>query len=858
MRHLASDLVVLRQLGVNLVTGLSADQAKQRLARFGPNILTPPTTASRWLRLLRPFSDPMVLLLLGAGAVYFLLGEAFNAVVMLVAIVPIAAVDLVLEMRAESALEHLRKLSAPRADVKREGKWVTLPADQLVPGDLVRIEEGDVVPADGIIVTASDLQVDESSITGESQPVAKQGTEWPPREIESEQECSALAGTTVLSGRGQMIVTRTGKETVQGEVGTLVAAAKPSPTATERAISQLVIYLGLGAGVLVVAVVLVLLVQGASLGTALISGISLGIAAIPEEFAIVFVLFLALGAYYLATRNALVRRLAAVETLGSVDTIATDKTGTLTPGRLSVSSLYAGGQLLSADPPPNYSAAVALIEAAVLASEPNPFDPLERAIAAYAAKMQHDPSAVYRGWTLVREYTFERQRLYMSHVWRSPDGRLRLCAKGAIEAILARSDVDPEQRQRVLEANDKLAGRGERVLAVAERYLEHVTRDRDEAERDLKFLGLIALADPPRPGVREAIEECQTAGIRVLMVTGDHPRTAHAIAEQIGLAHEDTHVITGAVIERLSPAQLHTELQTANIFARVLPAQKYRLVELLKRMNHVVAVTGDGVNDAPALRIADIGIAMGQRGTDVARAAAAMILLDDNFSTIVDAIRQGRRIFQNLQKAFRYLIAFHLPVVLLALLVPLAGLPLLLLPIQLVWLELLIHPTASLVFLSEPPDPGTMRRPPRKPDAPFLQPREVVQIVTAGAGLLVVTLGIYAFNLAQGQPAPVARALALGALILGNAALAQIERTGAIWQRLVDVRSNRLAVVVLVLAVLSFVLIVYVPALAAVFELAPPPPQLWLEPVVLIGLWSALTLILRSAGTMAKDTSEGV
>ncbi|MGQ9675567.1 MAG: cation-translocating P-type ATPase [Chloroflexota bacterium] len=845
MHYFKWSVATLRGLGVDPRRGLTASEVEERLARFGPNVLGPGATRSVWLEMLRPLRDPMVLLLLGAGGVYLLLGETFNAAVMLVAIIPIAAVDLVLEVRAERALDELRKLSAPRADVKRDGKWTNVDATVLVPGDIVRVEEGDVVPADGVVLTASDLQVDQSPITGESQPIPKEGAGWPPARLEAERQ-AMLAGTTVLSGRGEMAVVETGEETIQGEIGALVLTTKLEPTPTERAIRQLVTYLGAGAAVLIVGVVFVLLVQGASLGDALISAISLGIAAIPEEFAIIFVLFLALGARYLANRNALVRRLAAIETLGTVDVIATDKTGTLTLGQLAVSGLWIGGQVLNAEAAARSPAAIKLVEAAVLASEPSPFDPLERTINSYARQIGVDPGTLYRQRAMVKEYRFESERRYMSHIWRSSDGRLLLCAKGAVESILALSVADPSERQQVLAANTRLATQGMRVIAVAQRYLQAISGNREVDERGLSILGLIGLSDPPRRGVKEAVAESQRAGIRVLMVTGDHPLTAHAIAEAIGLIHADDRVVTGAEIEEMSPAQLRERVADTNIFARILPAQKYRLVQSLKNMSHVVAVTGDGVNDAPALRAADIGIAMGRRGTDVARSAAAMVLLDDNFGTIVDAVGEGRRIFGNLQKAFSYLIAYHVPIVLLALFVPLAGLPLLLLPIHLVWLELVIHPTASFVFLAEPADPDVMRRPPRKRDEPFLTPLRLGQLVAAGLGLLFISLGIYLFNLAQGQPVGVARALALGALILGNAALAEIERSGFVPKRFRGLRGNLVSAAILSLAIISFLAIVYVPGLAVAFEVEPPAPVLWLEPLALVLAWGALTVALRS------------
>ena len=800
--------------------GLSSVEAADRLLRDGPNVLVQERGGRRLKRLLGPLADPMVALLLLAAPSYLVIGETTDAFVAFVALVPIAAVGWLLESRAERTLEQLRRLTAPTATVVRDGAEASVPVETLVVGDLVRVHEGDVVPADGRLVDLTQLQVDESALTGESLPAST------PSETRDESSM-VWAGTTVLSGRALARVTSTGTATRYGRIGTLVATARPPLTPLQRGLVRLVRALAVLAAVFCVAVTGAVLLRGDGLGDAVIAGVSLAIAAIPEEFSMIYTLYLALGAWRLAQQQTLVRRLPSVETLGSTTVICTDKTGTLTQGRLTVARLWTVDGDRSEEGMPT-AAEAALLEAAVLACEPHPYDPLDVAIAEFGRGHGIDVTALHAG-RLARDWPFDPVDKYLTHVWEPVGGGgMRVAAKGSLEGILARTAPEPILRATAIDANAAISADGMRVIAVAAGGASATSTNRADDEAHLQLLGLVAFSDPVRAGVAEALTDCRAAGIRVVMITGDHPATAHAIAEGLGLPHEsgDTDLIaTGDDVDAVDDEGLDELVANANVFARTRPEQKHRLVSALRRRGEVVAMTGDGINDAPALREADIGIAMGQRGTAVAREAAALVLLDDNFATIVTAVRDGRRIFDNLTRAFAYLIAFHPPLLLGALIVPLLGQPLLLLPIHLVALELLLHPVVSLVFQADPPDPDAMRRPPR-PVEDALRLRALARPYAVGTVLAVVILAVYLVAL-RSWPDEQARAIAFASLLASQPVLLLSMRSPdrPLWA------SNRpwtvtLAVVTIVIVVAT-VAVVYVPPLAELLHLEPFPGPWW-------------------------------
>ncbi len=807
-----------------LALGLSSQEAAERLARDGPNVLVPEPPGRRLRRLVGPLADPMVLLLLVAAPTYLLVGETTDAIVALAALGPIAAVGWLLESRAERTLEQLRRLTARTATVVRDGEDRTVPVDSLVVGDVVRVREGDVVPADARVIELTQLLVDESSLTGESLPASKQpGT--------AGDESTVWAGTTVLSGRASACITATGPATRYGRIGELMVATRSPRTPLQRGLVRLVRGLTIVAVLFCAAVIAAELGHGNGWGNAVIAGVSLAIAAIPEEFPMIYTLYLALGAWRLAQEHALVRRLPSVETLGSTTVICTDKTGTLTHGRLTVAGLWtvAGAGAASG---PLTPAETGLLEAAVLACEPDPYDPLDVAIVDHARRRGVDVDALHRG-ELVRDWPFEPLGRTLTHVWRSErSATLRVVAKGAVEGILAVTHPDPDEAAAAVRANTELSASGMRVIAVAAGGAPASATERAADEAELRLLGMVVFSDPLRDGVAEALRECGAAGIRVVMITGDHPGTAHAIAEGLGLPHEagGTDLIaTGGDLDAANDEQLAELVRKANVFARTRPDQKHRLVAALRQQGEVVAMTGDGINDAPALREADIGVAMGRRGTDVAREAAALVLLDDNFATIVTAVRDGRRIFDNLTRAFAYLIAFHPPLLLAALVVPLLGEPLLLLPVHLVALELLLHPVVSLVFQADPPDPDTMRRPPR-PVGDALRLGALARPYAVGTSLAIALLTVYLVALGT-WPEEQARALAFASLLASQPVLLLSMRSGdrPLWD------SHRpwtrtLAVVIAAIAAAT-VAVVYVPPLAALLHLEPFPAPWWLVAV---------------------------
>ena len=803
------------------VRGLSSSEAAARLARDGPNVIVAERGAHRFKRLLGPLADPMVALLLLAAPTYLLIGETTDAVVAFVALGPIAAVGWLLESRAERTLDQLRRLTAPTATVVRDGTERSVPVETLVVGDVVRIHEGDVVPADAAVLELTQLLVDESALTGESLPASKQTRT-------DGDESMVWAGTTVLSGRALARISATGTSTRYGRIGTLVAAARSPLTPLQRGLARLVRALGVLAAVFCAAVIGAELLHGDGWGDAVIAGVSLAIAAIPEEFSMIYTLYLALGAWRLAQQRTLVRRLPAVETLGSTTVICTDKTGTLTHGRLAVAGLWTpggargdGGSLTDAE--------TELLEAAVLACEPQPYDPLDVAIVDYARRHDIDTAALHAG-RLDRDWPFDPTDKYLTHVWttgRDP-GSPGAAAKGSLEGILTHTPATSELRAGAVAANSAFSANGMRVIAVAAGPAPRTSTIRAADEAHLRLLGLVAFSDPVREGVAEALGECRAAGIRVVMITGDHPATAHAVAEGLGLPHESggTDVIaTGDDLDAADSDRLDDLVAEANVFARTRPEQKHRLVGALRRRGEVVAMTGDGINDAPALREADIGVAMGQRGTEVAREAASLVLLDDNFTTIVAAVRDGRRIFDNLTRAFAYLIAFHPPLLLGALVIPLLGKPLLLLPVHLVVLELLLHPVVSLVFQADPADDDAMRRPPR-PVGDALRLRALARPYAVGIVLAAVLIATYLVAEAN-WPVEQARAFAFATLLASQPVLLLSMRSprrplwdsGRPWTR-------TLRVVTVVIAAVT-VAVVYVTPLAELLHLAPFPAGWW-------------------------------
>ena len=684
-------------------------------------------------------------------------------------------------------MEALRDLSSPRALVIRDKKQKRIPGREVVRGDILVLNEGDRVPADAVLLFCLNLSVDESLLTGESLPVKKREREQV-REMGKpggEDSPYLFSGTLVVKGQGVAAVLATGMATEMGKIGKALQSVELEKTPLQRETGKIVRNLAV-IGLLLC--LLVIVVYGLTRGNWLhgfLAGITLAMALLPEEFPVVLTIFLALGAWRISQKRVLTRRVPAVETLGSATVLCVDKTGTITQNRMSVSRMFTHGQFYDIDEraekgiPEQFHE---IVEFSILASQKDPFDPMEKAFRDLGVNYLSRTEHLHDDWTLVREYPLSNNLMALSHVWKSPDGNeYVIAAKGSPEAIADLCHLEERQRNELTKTIEHMAKDGLRILGVAKSYFKITDLPGEQHDFPFEFLGLVGLADPVRPGVAEAVTECHTAGIRVVMITGDYPGTAANIAAQINLLHREN-IITGRELDGMDDAELRRRIRNVGIFARVVPEQKLRIVNALKANGEVVAMTGDGVNDAPALKAAHIGIAMGGRGTDVAREASALVLLDDDFSSIVQAVRMGRRIFDNLRKAIAYIFAVHVPIAGMSLIPVLFKWPLVLLPVHIVFLELIIDPACSVVFEAEPEEADVMTRPPRRPDAPLFGTRTVGLSLLQGLSVLVILLGVYIIALKRGQSEEDARALTYTTLIVANLGLIFANRS---WSRLI-------------------------------------------------------------------------
>jgi Ca2+-transporting ATPase len=693
----------------------------------------------------------MFIMLVAAGALYLLMGEPADALLLLGFVFVVMGITIIQEQRTERALDALRDLSSPRALVIRDGRQHRIPGREVVPGDILVVAEGDRVPADAVLRASINLSVDESLLTGESVPVRKTATsEGNSLDAPGGDDLPSLfSGTLVTAGQGIAEVLATGPRTELGRIGKALQKVEPEETFLQKETGRLVrtfALVGLSACALVV--VLYALTRGGGAVVwkeGLLAGIALAMATLPEEFPVVLTVFLALGAWRISRSRVLTRRMPAIETLGAATVLCVDKTGTLTLNQMTLKWLDGEGRsqkLSEADeelPEPLHR----LMEFAILASKRDPFDPMERALHEAGKRWLMETEHLHPEWSLLKEYPLCPELLAVSHAWDSRDGHVVVATKGAPEAVADLCHLPPERRTRLEARVAALASRGLRVLAVA--GARYPTPGLPDAHHDLEldFMGLLGLEDPVRPTVPAAVAECRTAGIRVVMITGDYPATAESIARQAGIAHPER-IITGPELNRLSDGELAERIRETHVFARVVPEQKLRIVNALKANREVVAMTGDGVNDAPALKAAHIGVAMGGRGTDVAREAASLVLLDDDFTSIVAAIKLGRRIFDNIRKAVAFIFAVHIPIAGLSMLpVFFPGWPLLLLPVHIVFLELVIDPSCSLVFEAEEAERDIMMRPPRNPAERLFSLKSIGLALLQGGTALAACLSMY-------------------------------------------------------------------------------------------------------------------
>jgi Ca2+-transporting ATPase len=766
--------------------GLTETEAAGRLHSDGPNELTPQRRRTAWHIGLEVAREPMFQLLVAAGLIYLLLGDLGEAAMLLAFVAVTIAITITQEQRTEHALEALRDLTSPRALVLRDGQARRIPGREVVRGDLLVLTEGDRVAADALVLSANDLMADESLLTGEAVPVGKLAATAganggiAPRPGASAAQGFVYAGTMLVGGQGLARVLATGAASEVGRIGKALGTIDSPPTPLHIQTRRLVrVFSVIGLALSVVVVLLYGLTRGDWLA-GLLAGITLAMSLLPQEFLLILTVFMAMGAWRMSRQQVLTRRAATIEALGSATVLCTDKTGTLTQNRMAIAELavpQAHGLARWTSAAPHLPQAFhELVEYGILASEREPFDPMDKAFLALGD--EHLPTAYrHAAWTLVHEYGLGADLLAMTHVWQAPGSdRHAVAVKGAPEAVAALCHLSIERSLALTAAAEAIAARGLRVLAVARASYVGNNWPATPHGFDFVFIGLVALADPLRPSVPAAVQECRAAGIRVVMITGDHPATACTIAAQAGLETSGS-VLTGADLMTLSDAELRQRVASITVFARVMPEQKLRIVEAFKASGQVVAMTGDGVNDAPSLKAAHIGIAMGSRGTDVAREASSLVLLDDDFSSIVQAVRLGRRIYDNLRKAMAFILAVHVPIAGLSLLPLLLGLPLVFMPVHIAFLELLIDPVCSVVFEAETEESDVMKRPPRDPATALFSFGLLASSVLQGTVVLLAVGAFFVGLLAARVPEAEARAAAFAALVVCNVALIVVNRS---------------------------------------------------------------------------------
>jgi len=868
------------------VTGLTAAQATQALQENGPNEL--PGSSHRGLLAIarETLSDPMFALLLAAGVLYLVLGDLQEGLIMFGLVLVVLALTLYQEGKTEHAIESLRDLTSPRALVWRDGAALRIAGREVVVGDVLVLAEGDRVPADAVLFQGVEVQVDESLLTGEPLPVDKVvGRLADPAGADAPSGKSA-AGSTLFSGtllvRGQAMarVTATGKQSEIGRIGVALGGLSTEVSPLKQQMARLVKVLAI---VAVTASLFLFAAFGWMRGDwlgALLAAIALAMALLPQEFTVVLTVIPALGAWRLSKQQVLTRRIAAIETLGATSVLCVDKTGTLTENRMTVAELYVPLSPQASPGPTglltiDYATTTelpehfhTLVEYSILASVSDPFDPMEKAFHRLGAHFLTDTEHLHRDWTLMQTYGLTPELRAMSHVWRARVGDAHVvAAKGAPEAIVDLCHLDAGAQSGIASAVDAMAAKGLRVLGVARASFEGDAWPAIEHDFEFEFVGLLGLADPLRTEIPEAVRQAFEAGIRVVMITGDYPATAAAIAAQAGLsgltqaetlpdgAPVADWLLTGDVLVTLSDDALQQRMRSVSVCARIAPAQKLRIVQALKANGSVVAMTGDGVNDAPALKAAHVGVAMGGRGTDVAREAASIVLLDDNFASIVGAVRLGRRIFDNLRKSMSYILAVHVPIAGMALLPVLLGWPTVLFPLHIAFLELVIDPACSMVFENEPAEPDAMQRPPRDVSTPLFGGMTLGLALLQGLGALALVLVATVWGAGQ-LTEGAARAFAFATLVCTNLALifSNRSRASSLWASLWV--PNRTLWLVVAAALGLMLLALYLPWLARLFVFE-TLPVVYLAAAAGLGLVSVLWFELvkpRAAGVGAGSS----
>ncbi len=820
------------------ITGLSEGDAARRLEEEGYNELPSQKKQSLFTILVNILLEPMLLLLLGAGFIYLVLGEINDALMLLFFVFVVVGITFYQERKSERALEALKNLSSPRALVIRDGKQKRIPGREVVRDDIIILREGDRIPADGVVLFCSNLLVDESMLTGESLAVRKSDMDGG-----GDGSPDIYSGTLVVQGHGMAKVTGTGMHTEMGKIGKALQTINQEETLLKKETSWLVRNFAIAGAILCIFVVIVYGMTRGDWLNGLLAGVSLSMALLPEEFSVVMLIFLSMGAWRMSKRHVLTRRMPAIETLGSATVLCVDKTGTLTMNRMILSTLFTDGEYYDADKNGNLPLPEKfheLLEFGYLASQKDPFDPVEKEIKNGTERFLGNTEHIHLNWELAQEYPLSKNLLALSNVWESFDRRRHvIAAKGSPEAVIDLCHIDESQKDELLAHVKNMADKGLRVLGVAKSIFRYEPLPEKQHDYEFEFIGLLGFIDPVRPGVPEALSECYSAGMRVIMITGDFPGTAQHIARQIGLKDPDRY-LTGQELSRMSDTELAQKVSATNIFARIVPEQKLAIVNALKSKGEVVAMTGDGVNDAPALKSAHIGIAMGERGTDVARESAAIVLLNDDFSSIVAAVRMGRRIFDNLKKAISYIFSVHVPIAGLALFPLLFGFPLILLPAHIAFLELIIDPACSVVFEAEPEEKNVMRRPPRDLKEKLFGRKNMFTSLLQGVSVLLAVITVFLLALYLDKGEMEARTLTFATLVIANIALISANLS---WEQEIikTIKTeNRAFWLVSCGALFSLVVVLYVPFMRELFHFSP----LHFEDLMIVLLTGILSVIL--------------
>jgi Ca2+-transporting ATPase len=854
--HCLPTAEVVGQLETDLAGGLTRAEAASRLARYGPNAIREGEKRSAWRMLLDQFTDFMIIVLLVAAVISGFIGEVIDTIAILVIVLMNGTIGFIQEYRAERAMAALKKLAAATARVLRDGAVIEVPAAELVPGDVVVLEAGNVVPADLRLFESVVLKAEEAALTGESVPVEKRTEALEAADLTvGDRRNMAYKGTTIVYGRGRGIVVGTGMQTELGKIATLLALEGEVKTPLQKRLAEFGRKLAIAALAICGVVFVFGVARGEPIALMFLTAVSLAVAAIPEALPAVVTISLALGAYKMVKQNALIRRLPAVEALGSVTYICSDKTGTLTENRMSVEEFWIEGRHLKhpaakdlqGDAARRMLAALALNnDASAPEGGAESGDPTEIALLVAARRAGYEKAALEAEAPRVAELPFDSERKLMTTLHREGRG-IAAYTKGAPEKIverctraLAGGRAGPLAADEILAMAERMAAAGLRVIGVAYRHWDGVPGElvSEHLEKDLVFLGLVGMIDPPRPEVAEAVHLCKTAGITPVMVTGDHPATARAIAARLGILAEDGKVLTGQAMSRLAAGEFERDVKDVRVYARVDPAQKIMIVAGLQAKGEFVAMTGDGVNDAPAIKRAEIGVAMGKIGTDVSREASAMVLLDDNFATIVTAVREGRRIYDNIRKFIRYVMAGNIGEIVAILMAPFLGMPIPLLPIQILWVNLVTDGLPGLALALEPEERAIMRRPPRPPDESVFARGMGYQVLWTGILIGGITLTVQWWAMAIGSPNW--QTMAFTSLTMCQMFIVLAIRSERDGLHTIGVFSNKHLAGAVLLTFLLQLAVIYIPALNPIFKTAPLSAQ---ELAIAIAL-PALVLVM--------------